>query len=108
MEKIQENGLAYRRVALPLGPEDFVYRLIMKGIVEIVEEKVLPLIGGAISGDKAAYRYLPSSVLKFPGKREWMSTMQECGFTNVVHKAFSLGICRMYIGEKQYERQGLS
>lgn len=63
--------------------------------------KALPWIGGAISGDKAAYRYLPASVLKFPGKQEWMATMQECGYTGVTHKAFTLGICRMYIGEKE-------
>jgi len=62
--------------------------------------KLLPLIGGCISGDRAAYRYLPASVLKFPGKTEWMATMQRCGYTNVSHKAFTLGICRMYIGEK--------
>jgi len=62
--------------------------------------KLLPLIGGRISGDKAAYRYLPASVLGFPGKQEWMGTMRECGYSNVSHKAFTLGICRMYIGEK--------
>ncbi len=61
---------------------------------------ILPCIGGLISGDKAAYRYLPASVLKFPGKMEWMATMTECGFRNVSHKAFTFGICRMYIGEK--------
>jgi len=61
---------------------------------------ILPVIGGLISGDKAAYRYLPSSVLKFPGKEEWMQTMRDCGWSNVRHKAFTLGICRMYIGEK--------
>ena len=62
--------------------------------------RILPLIGGWISGDKAAYRYLPASVLRFPGKREWMETMRSCGFENVRHRAFSLGICRMYVGEK--------
>lgn len=62
--------------------------------------KILPWIGGKVSGDKAAYRYLPSSVLKFPGKGEWMATMEECGFKSVTHKAFTFGICRMYIGEK--------
>lgn len=62
--------------------------------------KILPLIGGWISGDKAAYRYLPASVLKFPGKEEWMGTMRNCGFSNVDHKAFTFGICRMYTGEK--------
>lgn len=62
--------------------------------------KVLPWIGGLVSGEKAAYSYLPASVLQFPGKEEWMETMRSCGFRNVSHKAFTFGICRMYIGEK--------
>lgn len=62
--------------------------------------KVLPVIGGKISGDKAAYRYLPASVLKFPGRKEWTATMSACGYKNLIHKAFTLGICRMYVGEK--------
>lgn len=62
--------------------------------------KILPWIGGAVSGDKAAYSYLPASVLKFPGKAEWMGTMSSCGYHGLVHKAFTFGICRMYVGEK--------
>lgn len=61
---------------------------------------IMPLIGGRISGDKGAYKYLPASVLKFPGKEEWMATMASCGYSAVTHKAFTLGICRMYTGEK--------
>ena len=62
--------------------------------------RILPLIGGKISGDKAAYRYLPASVLNFPAKDEWMATMRACGYDGVRHKAFTLGICRMYVGLK--------
>ncbi len=61
---------------------------------------ILPKIGGKVSGDKAAYAYLPASVAAFPGKKEFMATMREAGFRNVSHKAFTLGICRMYTGEK--------
>lgn len=61
---------------------------------------LLPIIGGKISGDKAAYRYLPASVLNFPGRDEWMATMRACGYAGVRHKTFTLGICRMYIGLK--------
>jgi len=61
---------------------------------------ILPVIGGKVSGDKAAYRYLPASVLQFPGKKEWMETMRTCGYAGVRHKAFTLGICRMYVGVK--------
>lgn len=63
--------------------------------------RVLPWIGGLVSGEKAAYNYLPASVLKFPGKEEWMETMRSCGYSDVHHKAFTFGICRMYTGEKQ-------
>ena len=62
---------------------------------------ILPLIGGKMSGDRAAYKYLPASVLNFPGKTEFMRTLRECGYQNVRHKAYTLGICRMYSGEKR-------
>lgn len=61
---------------------------------------ILPKIGGKVSGDKAAYAYLPASVAAFPGKKAFMATMREAGFRTVAHKAFTLGICRMYTGEK--------
>lgn len=61
---------------------------------------VLPYIGGKISGDTAAYRYLPASVLGFPNKSRFMKLMKDCGYVKVRHKAFTLGICRMYLGEK--------
>ena len=60
----------------------------------------VPWIGGRISGDKAAYTYLPASVQAFPGRREWTATMSGCGYAQVRHKAFTLGLCRMYVGEK--------
>lgn len=64
---------------------------------------ILPLIGGSISGDKAAYRYLPASVLNFPGKKEFSGILRDCGYAAVSHKAFTLGICRMYVGIKPQE-----
>lgn len=73
---------------------------IIRRLYNLYFTRILPGIGGRISGDKAAYNYLPASVLKFPGRRQWTSTMQDCGYNNVSHKAFTLGICRMYTGEK--------
>ena len=60
----------------------------------------VPWIGGLVSGDKAAYKYLPASVQAFPGRREWTATMVRCGYANVRHRAFTFGLCRMYVGEK--------
>lgn len=61
---------------------------------------VLPAIGGMISGDKGAYRYLPASVLRFPRPEHFMEIMSGCGFTCVKTRAFTFGICRMYTGTK--------
>ena len=74
---------------------------VIRGVYNIYFKHVLPWIGGLVSGDKAAYKYLPASVIAFPGKEEWMETMRACGFVNVRHKAFTFGLCRMYTGEKQ-------
>lgn len=47
--------------------------------------RVLPRIGGWISGDSAAYRYLPDTVLAWPSPEELRAEMEalgleECGF----------------------------
>lgn len=62
---------------------------------------ILPKIGGRISGDKAAYAYLPASVKAFPRKNDFMDQMRSAGFKNVTHKALTFGVCRMYTGEKE-------
>lgn len=73
---------------------------VLRWCYELYFTKVLPWIGGVVSGEKAAYSYLPASVIKFPGKAEWMAIMSSCGYREVKHKAFTFGICRMYTGEK--------
>jgi demethylmenaquinone methyltransferase/2-methoxy-6-polyprenyl-1,4-benzoquinol methylase len=43
---------------------------------------ILPIIGGLLSGDRAAYKYLPASVARFPRPPRMIQLMQENGFTN--------------------------
>jgi len=62
--------------------------------------KVLPAIGGLVSGVRSAYEYLPASVLQFPAPDKFISMIKEAGFDEVEHKPLTLGICRMYIGKK--------
>ena len=61
---------------------------------------ILPWIGGKISGDEAAYRYLPASVHAFPPPEEFMDMLARAGFVNVSHRSLSLGLCRLFVGEK--------
>ncbi len=62
--------------------------------------KILPVIGGLISGERGAYEYLPASVLHFPAPDKFQAMLREAGFAEVKHKALTLGICRMYICKK--------
>lgn len=61
---------------------------------------ILPAIGGMVSGNRGAYEYLPASVLHFPAPDKFTAMMYEAGFAEVKHKAFTFGICRMYVGIK--------
>lgn len=62
--------------------------------------KILPVIGGLVSGDRGAYEYLPASVLNFPLPDKFIPMMRQAGFRSVRHIPLTLGICRMYIGIK--------
>ena len=61
---------------------------------------ILPAIGGMVSGNRSAYEYLPASVLHFPAPDKFISMLREAGFGVVKHKAFTFGVCRMYVGIK--------
>lgn len=63
--------------------------------------KILPAVGGWVSGDRGAYEYLPASVLRFPAPDKFIAMMNEVGYKNVEHRSLTFGICRMYIGKKQ-------
>ena len=62
--------------------------------------KILPTIGGWVSGDRGAYEYLPASVLRFPAPDKFVVMLYQAGFSKVEHRSLTLGICRMYIGIK--------
>ena len=61
---------------------------------------ILPRIGGAVSGDKSAYRYLPASVHHFPAPKEFCRMMEAAGFRAVRCRTFTFGLCRMFVGER--------
>lgn len=62
--------------------------------------KILPTIGGLISGNRGAYEYLPASVLRFPAPDKFISMLKSAGFAQVEHTPLTLGICRMYVAKK--------
>jgi demethylmenaquinone methyltransferase/2-methoxy-6-polyprenyl-1,4-benzoquinol methylase len=61
---------------------------------------VLPLLGGWISGDRAAYRYLPASVERFPRPPQMLRMMAEAGFEGSAWDGYLLRAAGLYRGVK--------
>ena len=72
----------------------------VRAVYDLYFLHVLPWIGGIVSGDKAAYRYLPASVHNFPSPKDFCGMMEAAGFRNVRCKTFTMGLCRMFVGER--------
>jgi len=63
--------------------------------------KILPFIGEIISGKKGAYKYLPASMLEFPGPEEFKRVIEEAGLQDVRYYKLTLGIAAVHVGTKK-------
>lgn len=62
--------------------------------------RVLPWIGGLISGSREAYSYLPESIRKFPGAEDLAAQMRVAGFTRVEFERMTGGAVALHLGWK--------
>jgi demethylmenaquinone methyltransferase / 2-methoxy-6-polyprenyl-1,4-benzoquinol methylase len=60
--------------------------------------RILPVIGGAISGARDAYTYLPESVRKFPDAPALADRMRAAGFQDVRFIRMTFGIVALHLG----------
>lgn len=59
---------------------------------------VVPLVGGILSGDREAYRYLPASVEGFPDARSLAAMMSNAGLTTIKWKLLGGGTVALHVG----------
>jgi len=71
-----------------------------KQIFNLYFTQILPRIGGAVSGSRGAYEYLPDSVSRFPDQKGLVKMMQQTGFSDVEYKNLTGGIAALHIGTK--------
>lgn len=91
---LKPNGkLVILELSIPSNP-------VIRWFYKIYFLKVLPVVGGWISGDRGAYSYLPASVMKFPAPERFVLMLKDAGFNEVSHRAFTFGICSMYVCTK--------
>jgi demethylmenaquinone methyltransferase/2-methoxy-6-polyprenyl-1,4-benzoquinol methylase len=62
--------------------------------------RVLPRIGGIISGSSGAYEYLPASVSRFPDQKRLAEMMREAGFFEVEYENLTGGIAALHVGTR--------
>ncbi len=73
---------------------------IVRGIYLLYFRRVLPLVGGLISGERQAYEYLPRSVSDFPQGGDFVDLMKRVGFIENSVTRLTFGICSIYYGKK--------
>ncbi|MBI3585242.1 MAG: bifunctional demethylmenaquinone methyltransferase/2-methoxy-6-polyprenyl-1,4-benzoquinol methylase UbiE [Nitrospinae bacterium] len=73
---------------------------IFKKIYHLYFKRILPFIGGIISGRRYAYQYLPDSVMEFPGQKEFKKNMEEEGLNDVKYFNLTFGIVAVHVGVK--------
>lgn len=64
-------------------------------------QKVLPKIGGLISGDSQAYAYLPKSVSRFFRPEELAALMTQVGYTQVRYHLMTLNSVALHLGVRE-------
>jgi demethylmenaquinone methyltransferase/2-methoxy-6-polyprenyl-1,4-benzoquinol methylase len=59
--------------------------------------RLVPLLGGVISGQPDAYSYLPDSLVGFPRAEELAAMMREAGFAQVQFRRLMLGTVALHV-----------
>ncbi len=99
-----EDGLAeLRRVLAPGGRAvilEFSQPVIpgFRQLFDFYFTRVLPRIGGLVSGQASAYEYLPRSVKRFPDQRRLTEMMSTAGFAEVNYENLTGGIAAIHTG----------
>jgi len=67
-------------------------------VYNFYSRRILPLIGGALTGSGDAYRYLPESIRKFPSAADLAAEMRRSGFEEVSYEFLTGGIVALHLG----------
>ncbi|MFP6905306.1 MAG: bifunctional demethylmenaquinone methyltransferase/2-methoxy-6-polyprenyl-1,4-benzoquinol methylase UbiE [Verrucomicrobiota bacterium] len=73
---------------------------LLRGVYLFYFRHVLPLVGGLVSGDAKAYKYLNQTVETFPSGRAFAAVMEAAGFSNVQVHPQTLGLATIYVGDR--------
>jgi demethylmenaquinone methyltransferase / 2-methoxy-6-polyprenyl-1,4-benzoquinol methylase len=73
---------------------------ILRPLFNLYFRKLLPWMGGLISGSFGAYTYLPASVQKFPDQSQLSLLMERAGLDQVGYENLTGGIAALHMGRR--------
>ena len=102
---IQEGFISFYRILKPKGKATVIeFRMpsnkIIKSVYKFYFKNILPVLGGIISGDKAAYTYLPDSVEEFDEKINLEKLLNNSGFKEIKKYNFTFQTVQVLIAVK--------
>ena len=62
--------------------------------------RIMPFVGGFITGDRKAYSYLTRTIKEFPEPGSFKKLMESAEWESVMHLPLTMGICNIFIGYK--------
>ena len=71
-----------------------------KAVFNFYFRRILPRIGGMVSGSRGAYEYLPDSVSKFPDQKNLVKMITAAGFSGVEYRNLTGGIAALHTGTR--------
>lgn len=74
---------------------------IIPKIRDFYMKKMLPFVGGLISKNREAYKYLPDSIDNFITSKQMITELENSGFKILENRNFSLGVSSLFIAQKQ-------
>jgi demethylmenaquinone methyltransferase/2-methoxy-6-polyprenyl-1,4-benzoquinol methylase len=102
---IQEGFNSFYRILKPGGKSTIIeFRMpsnkFIKTIYKFYFKNILPVLGGIISGDKAAYTYLPASVEEFDEKINLEKILSNSGFKEIKKYDFTFQTVQVINAQK--------
>lgn len=73
---------------------------VMAKMVDLYMKNILPAIGGLVSKNYAAYKYLPDSIEEFLTTEMLEEELKTAGFEMKYSKSFSMGISTLLVAQK--------
>lgn len=71
----------------------------LSGLFQFYFHRILPALGGIISGNRKAYGYLPTSVSGYPAPEEVAGLMKSSGFSDVQFERWMGGLVTLHIAK---------